>query len=230
MWAVTVIFYALVYHSFIKLFRANKKLRQENIPETFFPIIEEKLNHEGKTLKIIKLAWMYAPDKLEKWLEQMEEKGYNLHRIGWSGTAYYFIRGKPRKIKYCADFQNKTNESYFDIHRDAGWEILFTRASIFERWTIWSREYAEGEEEPQLYSNKSDLLQSARRIAITYSVVFVPMMILYGMIITQHIYSVLNYSIVFQNNMLIFGTSIIIFGSLTLQTWLYYRRLKNRSL
>ncbi|UNC91546.1 DUF2812 domain-containing protein [Candidatus Contubernalis alkaliaceticus] len=229
MWSVTLIFYTWVYYSFIKLYRANKKLGQEpHISDTYTYSPEEKLTLHGKAFKKIKLGWMYAPDKLEKWLEQMEGQGYNLLRIGWSGTAYYFIKGKPRRVKYCTDFQNKADESYFDIHSDAGWKLLFTRGSFFERWSIWSREYAEGQEEPQLYSSNSDLLQSARRIAFTYSLLFFPLVFIYGIAIWQHIYSVLNYGAPFQFSMLLFGISIIIFGSLIMQAWLYYRRLKNR--
>ena len=68
---------------------------------------------------------MYSPDKLERWLEKMEEQGYNL-KIS-SGIVYHFIEGKPRKVKYSADFQYKTDKGYFDIHRDAGWKPVLVQ-------------------------------------------------------------------------------------------------------
>ena len=230
-WIITVMVYTWVYYSFITIYLANKRLLEQystpsNLTSNFSPEnTGEQLLHPGKTVIKIRLAWNYAPDKLEQWLEKMEKQGYNLYRTRWSGTLYYFVQGKPRNVKYCADFQYKTDQSYFDIHQDAGWKIVFTRGIAFDRWTLWSREYAEGEA-PQLYSNTSDLLKNARRLALTYSAIFIPMIILYGVQINAHINLALNRFVTMNWTLLILYSIIIIeFGFFTLRTWLYYRRL-----
>lgn len=40
---------------------------------------------QGELLVKRKLAWMYAPDKLEHWLNEMEGQGYSLQRVGKRG-------------------------------------------------------------------------------------------------------------------------------------------------
>ena len=91
-----------------------------------------------------KLGWMYSPDRLEQWLETMEERGYNLYRVSKMGNTFYFIKGSPRKVSYCADYQNFSEESYYDMHRESGWNSVFKSSWSFQKWTIWSQPYAEG--------------------------------------------------------------------------------------
>jgi len=233
-WAVHILFYSWVYYSFIKLYLTNKRLEQksgekENFSDHQSSDVEEAYQRHGGLIKKVKLGWMYAPDKLERWLEQMEEQGYNLYRVGWSGTVFYFVKGKQRLVKYCTDFHNKTDDSYFHIHRDVGWKVVFTRYSVFEQWTILFREYQKGEDKPELYSDTSDLLQNARRVAVTYSAIFVPMIILYGASIALQFNTMLTYDTTMRTTpIILFGMSILIFGSMTIRTWLYYRRVRNR--
>jgi uncharacterized protein YehS (DUF1456 family) len=39
---------------------------------------EKQLKQSGQMVVKRKFGWMYAPDNLEKWLEKMEELGFNL--------------------------------------------------------------------------------------------------------------------------------------------------------
>lgn len=54
---------------------------------------EKRLKSSGQLVMKWKLGWMYSPDRLEEWLEGMEEKGYNLYSVGKTGTAFYFKKG-----------------------------------------------------------------------------------------------------------------------------------------
>lgn len=244
LWIVTYIFFgigvltwALSIYSILKINKSNKILTNENKKriELYQMDDEKRLTRgEEKQLRCLgelvvkrKFAWMYAPDKLEMWLESMEEKGYNLYRVSKPGTTFYFLIGRSRKISYCADYQNIADESYFDIHRDSGWLCAFNSFSSLQKWTIWSREYSEGEERPQIYSDKSNHLKHAKRIAIAYSCLFLPIIVMY-------IFNLgLSIEIAFRNrmdnlsmmNMVMFSILILIFGSFTIRTWLYYRRL-----
>ncbi|OAB29966.1 hypothetical protein PMSD_19315 [Paenibacillus macquariensis subsp. defensor] len=247
-WILTYIYFSAVLalwilasYSVIKINKTNKDLTRENIPlhnlhgvdqaEIRRSKSEEKqLKRSGQMVVKRKFGWMYAPDKLEHWLETMEEQGYHLYRLSKAGTTFYFIIGSPRKVSYCADFQNTTDESYNNIHRESGWKSVFISNSPFLKWTLWSRRYSEGEERPQIYSEKSHHLKYAKRIALTYSCLFLPSILIYTLNIK------LSMESTFDNNLdtlQIISTisltfAVLTFGSFLARTWLYYMRLRKR--
>lgn len=238
---VGVALWVLALYSVIKINKTNKKLIGENIErkelkgkdqiERKLSKDEEKqLRRSGQLIVKRRFGWMYAPDKLEKWLEEMEEQGLNLYRVSRTGTVFYFTIGSPRKVSYCADYQNITDEGYFEIHKDAGWKRVFTSNSFLQKWTLWNREYSMGEEPPQIYSDKSHQLKHARRVAITYSCMFLPLVIVYILIIGSNIQRMFNYNLDKMQiiNMILFVLLILTFGSYSIRTWLYYRRLSKR--
>ncbi|WP_438347033.1 DUF2812 domain-containing protein [Paenibacillus sp. FA6] len=231
----------LTIYSVVKINKTNKKLISENIQQNKFYGMdhdEGRLSkHEEKQLKrsgqiVVKrrFGWIYAPDKLEEWLETMEEQGYNLVRMSKLGTTFYFRVDRPRKVSYCADYQNITDNSYNDIHRDSGWKSVFISNSSFQKWSIWSREYSEGEDRPQLYSDKSHHLKHARRIAITYSCLFLPLIIIY--IVNIRLNMELEFNNGFDKIQIMSMISLMLvsltIGSSLVRTWLYYRRLRKR--
>lgn len=235
---IGIALWVLTLYSVIKIKKTNKKLIGENIKrkelqgrgqvEGRLSKDEEKqLKRSGQLIVKRKFGWMYAPDKLEKWLEAMEEHGCNLYRVGKTGTVFYFSMGSPRKVSYCADYQNIADEGYFDIHRDAGWKSVFISTSSIQKWTLWSREYSEGEESPQIYSDKSHQLKHARRIAITYSCMFLPLVIFYIFNIGANIHWMSQHNLDKMQiiNMILIALLILNFGSYSIRTWLYYRRL-----
>lgn len=189
---------------------------------------EKRLKSSGQLDMKWKLGWMYAPDRLEEWLEGMEEKGYNLYRVGKTGTAFYFKKGKPRKVCYCADLQNTADSNYFNIHTDSGWVCLYHSSSWSQKWVLWGQEYVPGEAKPQIYSDKLNQLKLARRIALTYSAMFLPLIILYtynlAINIKLSVYS--NLDRLQTINLILFAILILMFGSYVSRTWLYYNRLR----
>lgn len=233
-WSVHILFYGWAYYSFIKLYIANKYLEQESGVGTKiiveYPSDPECAKGRGdRLIRRYKPGWMYAPDKLEHWLETMEARGYNLCRINPMGTMFYFVKGNPRKVAYHADFNNRADAGYFQIHQDAGWKILFSNSSFPVSWTILSREYREGKEKPQIYSDASDSLKRAKKIAVTYSAIFMPMVILYAASIVQQLNAISPDQPFRTGTIILFSISILAFGSFTVRTWFFYRRLKNRS-
>jgi hypothetical protein len=107
---------------------------------------------------------------------------------------------------------------------------VFASLGSIQKWSLWSREYNAGEERPQIYSDKTDQLKHARKIAIAYSCLFLPLIIAY----------LLNLGIGFDlfihnkvdklriMTLIIMVIAILSFGSFTIRTWLYYYRLKKR--
>jgi len=232
LWSLTVLFWLIIIfiiYCFIKLMVTNRRLHK-----TFTAVNgeEAKTLSSGKPIVKWKPGWQYSPDKLEQWLEQMELQGYNLHRVGRPGARFIFTRGSSRRVKYCVDYQNISDRSYFDIHREAGWKPVYTTSlGGLTRWTIWSQEYNEGGEPPRLYSDRGHLLKHARRIAVTHSCLFLPLIALYiwnlSFMIERFRASTVYNLDWFSFTALAFAS--IVFGIMTIKTWLYYRRLKKRT-
>lgn len=246
MWILTysllglaVAIFVLAIYSVLKINKTNKYLindksnKLQGVKHTEGRLSKEKekqLKRSGQMVVKRKLGWMYSPDRLEKWLETMEEHGYNLYRVSRTGTTFYFIIGSPRKVSYCADYQSISDESYYDMHRDAGWNSVFISYSSLQKWTIWSQEYSEAEERPQIYSDKSYHLKQARRVAIAYTILFLPLTIMYILNLGLFIGGMFNNGTTTLNilNTVMFLFCILIFGSFTVRTWLYYLRLRKR--
>ncbi|MBU9714596.1 DUF2812 domain-containing protein [Evansella tamaricis] len=238
--AVAIMLAILSIYSIAKISQTNKDLNEEDNnwvkPEEDVVEGEKQLSMEeeaelkrqGKLIVKRKLAWMYAPDKLEKWLENMEDQGYNLYRVSWSGIGFYFKVGHPRKISYCTDFQGIAKETLMAMHKEMGWSWVYSSYTGLQKWTIWSQEYREGEEKPQLFSDHETKRKHAKKIAVTYSAMFIPLVLIYLHFIWSHITiaSDSDYLSVSWFNVFLFAVLIGIFGSFSTRSWLFYRRLR----
>lgn len=236
MWIVTITvgvsIWTLIIYSTVKLYKTNKRLEfgtsKQIVDKRSRRKEESRLKKSGEMIKRRKPGWMYSADKLGHWLETMEEQGLNLHRINKLGTAFFFIKGEPRNVSYVADYQNNTDKSYFDMHQEAGWTLMYTSNAFLSKWSIWAHIYEEGEAQPELYSDSTHMLKHARRVAITYSAFFGSfILMLIGVI-------ALNLNLAVRSGMdeldlLLFilqGILIAEFGMFIVKSLLYYRRVK----
>lgn len=232
MWILTYIYMSTLFalsvisgYSVFQLHKSNKALIHEHIKP--YETAQEQ-QPAGQLVTRRKWAWMYAPDKLEQWLEKMEEQGYNLYRVSKTGTLFYFTKGHPRKISYCAHYGNTATPSQLDIYRDSGWKSSYTSQSILQNWSIWSCEYTEGEERPYIYSDKSHHVKHARRLAILYSSLFLPFFILQAYNLRFQIEWGLHDqrdSSSFIKNIILIFIPLLILSMFCARTWLYYRRV-----
>ena len=248
LWIITYIafviftaFYIFMIYSVIKIHRLNKVLSRENWDSSSLDDLdmrkglskkeEYELRMNGKLLKRRKFGWFYSPDKTEKWLEKMEAEGNNLLRVNKLGTTFIFVKGTPRHIKYCADYQNLSKNSYYDIHRQVGWKEVYSSPSALQKWTIWSKEYEEGEAPPQMYSDNKHKLKHAKRVATSYTLLFTPMILMYLFITGLNMFNMYSYDTleISSFNIYSFLILIAIFGSYITKTWLYYFRLKKEA-
>ncbi|ETT73320.1 hypothetical protein C173_12110 [Paenibacillus sp. FSL R7-277] len=232
MWAATwtaaalaVLLLVLAIYSLIKLRAANRELLQG-----YTDLKQPSKPHKpaGTTMARMKLGWMYAPDRLEQWLEDKELDGWNLYKVGFGGTLFHFSKGRPRRMKYHADYQVVAGEGYFELHQEAGWTRLYSSPFSLQKWTLWSRENPEHAEYPELYTDPLHRLKHARKIAISYTLLFLPMILLYSLNVSAFIDSILRDEFTASQawNTSIMFLSILLFGSFAGRTWLYYRRLK----
>ncbi|XKE94498.1 DUF2812 domain-containing protein [Metaplanococcus flavidus] len=241
LWILTFIFFAILLgimvlgiYSIAKITGTNKEL--DGTTGGFWPVdeidqqSEKELKKAGRWVTKVKFSWMYSPDKMEQWLESMEQRGLNLYRVNKIGTIFHFVKGEPRRIAYSIDYQRGPTESYFAIHREAGWHEEFTSFSNMEKWTIWSKTYGETEERPQLYSDQSSRLKHAKRIALTYTAMFSPLVAFY-------IYFIINIMIsadTIQDRFLwnssgMMLLAVLIFGTFIFRIWAYYGRLRKQA-
>ncbi|WP_404430890.1 DUF2812 domain-containing protein [Sutcliffiella horikoshii] len=237
--ALATAFYFFMIYSVWKIKKTNKVLSQEN-QTTYSPqhtlekknltkAEEKQWKRDGIIIKRRKFGWMYSPDKLEKWLEQMAAEGNRLHRVSKLGTTFYFRKGEPQHIKYSADYQNLSNDSYFEIHRQAGWKDEFSSKGALQKWTIWSKAYEESENPPALYSDKTHKLKQAKKVAFSYTVIFLPMVLMYMFIASMNISYMFRKEeawTLHDTNTIMFFICILVFGTFITKTWMYYFRLR----
>lgn len=173
-------------------------------------------------------AWAFAPDRLEKWLERMEQRGYRLVKVSRRGLRFSFSKGEPRMVCYAADFQKSVESDYFYMHSDRGWYQLFHSSSTFMSWTLWAKMYTSEEEKPQLYSDPYHKLRHAKRVTLWQGGIFLPLTILYIWLITMNVSDILQGEIfdsIFW--MVVVQTIVVIeFGYFSVRSLLYYRRVR----
>lgn len=179
---VTVI--ASIFFVVLKLNKCDKKMREESkqylksinsseVNNRLDYKTESMLISDKKIIKKRKIAWMYAPDKLEDYLEEMELKGYNLYKVSKLGVAFYFTKGEGKKVAYFVDKKLSMDDSYYEINKQSGWENRFKSMFMFDKYIIWSKEYTE--EKPELYSDKEYSLKQARYHVLMQSILLVVM-------------------------------------------------------
>ncbi|UKS28753.1 DUF2812 domain-containing protein [Paenibacillus sp. HWE-109] len=108
--------------------------------------------------KTIKIWASWNSDKFEDYLEEMEAQGWNLITIKKLGYRVHFIKGMPRKIRYCVDFQNKKSPEYESLCREAGWKCELSSSG----WYVWSMPYTD--ERPAIYTDIDSLIDRNKRL------------------------------------------------------------------
>lgn len=154
---------------------------------------KEALNlpEEFKVIKKINKNWIYEPDKLEKWLETMEEKGLNLYNINKLGNTFYFIEGTPKKVRYIVDYEYIAKESSKEIYMQDGWRDIYRTKGSITKYTLWSKEYLENP--PEIYTEKEDKVHNAKKILITYSILMAFIIVLFTPLLVKQIKFIMEY-------------------------------------
>lgn len=185
-----------------------------------------RLSKSGQLIKRTKIAWQYAPDKIEIWLEKMAQNGYHLIKLSKLGFSFYFLKGEPRKSKFHIDYQNKTDPAYFNLNKESGWKLFFTSLSRFQNLSVWGQEYTE--EPPMFYSDRESQIKHARNFALTYSLFFYPVCILLAFTVIRNLILLNKISLewMFVLNTVLFIILILELGFFATRTVLYYFRVK----
>lgn len=173
--------YIFCVGTWFKLHKTNKQLvllcgEKVNLNFTMsvelFRSNEEIINLKNQNLLIkkTKLGWLYAPDKIEIWLENMEANGYNLCYMSKLGNSFYFIKGTPRKMKYVVDNQKCAMPEYFNINQDAGWKLIFRSLTRSDSYVVWAQEVTG--DRVLFMSDAKENMRRSRRLVLIYGICF----------------------------------------------------------
>ncbi|GFZ32066.1 hypothetical protein CSC2_25920 [Clostridium zeae] len=186
----------------------------------------------GKKKSVVKrkIAWVTYPDKLELWLEKMEKRGFNLYKISKTGGKFYFLKGSTVNKKFSVDFKRQVTKEYFEINKEVGWKLYFSSNSRTEKWNIWAMDYDENGEAPKMYSDIADKISHAKKVATYYCILYVPMIIIYAIVSSFWIYIMVtkkrSLEEIFIIDMVLFGVALIEYSIFTINSILYYLRVK----
>lgn len=182
-----LLIFTVAFVPMIRLFISNRRLAKtdtdlklkgkvlKTIPEENFIYTseeEKQMIKEGKIMKKVPIGWFYAPDKAEEMVEKYAAEGWKFYRFNNLGTVFYFVKSEPCRIKFVVDYQNEAKDEYFQSGKDDGWKLEFTSISKLQCFVVWSKEYGSGEEAPEFYSDREMRLKHAKRMALTFGLLF----------------------------------------------------------
>lgn len=128
----------------------------------------------GDEKRMFKWWVSWEPEKIEKWLEEMETKGWRLKKADWNAIRFQFQRGEPRQIRYCVDYQDKKDEDYIQLFKEIGWQLIYSGAG----WYIWRMPFTE--QRPEIYSDFDSLISRNKRVlSLLYIVLIAQLPILF---------------------------------------------------
>lgn len=142
---------------------ATRKLR--GFEQKYFNTAIDEAQDDGETIKRWRFGWINAPDTTENWLARMSLKGYHLTRI--YGMRFTFTKGEPKQVSYVYDYQWKAAPTYFDIHKGADWQLIFSTPYSFNKSTLWKKEYEVDETKPRLTYDASEEKVLVRKVLMT---------------------------------------------------------------
>jgi len=105
------------------------------------------------------LWWSWDTKKVEKWLENMETKGWTPYKVDMFGTRFKFKRSESSRVRYCVDFQQDIEDQYIKLLEDDDWELVWNDNF---GWFIWKKAYLN--ERPSIYTDSTSLIERNNRV------------------------------------------------------------------
>jgi len=141
----------------------------------------------------LKTSWFlwasWNPEKVEKWLEDMESKGWTPYKVDMLGIRFKFRRSESSKVRYCVDFQQNIEDQYIKLLEDDGWELVWNDDF---GWYIWKKTYKE--KRPSIYTDATSLIERNNRvIKVLQPLFFTIIAIFVLMVIFRNTFNSFNY-------------------------------------
>lgn len=208
-WVIPTVLLIIHVVMLIVLWRTHKtieglKKKYKNAGDTY-----EKDMKSFKKITKFKPGFYYALHKVEKYVEDMELKGFRLCGKKSMEPMITFREDEPRLVKCCVDVQRKVNSGYFELYKEDGWELREKLDNLVYITMIWVKEYEEGQKVPYIYSESVLKYKNSKKLLICNSIFTVPMVFLWIMVLKNHLLS--NY-----------GLLMLLLDCIILFYWLYY--------
>lgn len=182
-WVISALLLLIHVLMIIILRRTHKTLETLKQKCKSIRYIYQKYVKSAEGLNKVKPGFFFGIHNSEKYIEDMELKGYRLYGISPNGWIISFRRGEPRRIKCCIDIQSKITAEYFQLYEEAGWEFKCKADSDFYRYIIWVREYEE--KVPHIYSENKSKYEISKKALIFNSIFCLPLLII-GFIVIRN--------------------------------------------
>lgn len=158
--------------------------------------------------------WGWNTEKMETWLEEMENKGYHLFKIDFAQIRFTFRKGESKKMRYCFDFPSYVEDSYFEIFKEDGWELMDNKMGP---WFIWRKSYQN--ERPNIYTDTKSLIERTRRQIRT---------VIFGIVVTLIIISIVLISNFYGSKVIsaLLTLSIVFYCYIIAKLYKYNKKLK----
>lgn len=170
-------------------------------------------------MKEVKTAWRWWTgwkiERLENWLEEMEQKGWNLVKVDYA-FRFKFEKGESRKMRYSSDYQINVKNDYFELFKEDGWELVDFQN---DPWFIWRKSYQD--ERPSVYTDTKSLIERNNR-QIRSIIIMVP--------VTLLIFVVIGYFFKAQLISALIIMSLVFYGYLIAQLYQHNKKLKQNTI
>ncbi|WP_096202944.1 DUF2812 domain-containing protein [Bacillus sp. FJAT-45350] len=188
MWILTYIIFAgqfvvtlIGIYSLITLQKESKRLSEESTQSQILVHSEDKSTIlSGERQNKFKFGWMYAPDKLERWLEEKEQLGWHLTHIHKGGFKFQFERSDTKLYAYSVLFEGRADRNAHAFHSEAGWKRVYVSGMSWQQWSVWRQAYSEEKEKPEINDDPESKQWAAMRVAKIHTLMFAPIILLFG--------------------------------------------------
>ena len=173
-------------------------------------------------MKEVKTVWRmwggWNIEKVENWLEEMEQNGWSLFKFDFTMMRFKFKKGKSGKIRYCLDYQMNVEDNYFELFKEDGWELVDYTISP---WYIWRKSYED--KRPRIYTDTKSLIERNNRQIRNISIgAFISLILLYIVLISDFDKTKLLSALLIL--------SLVFYGYLIVQLYRYNKKLKQNAI
>lgn len=124
-----------------------------------------------ETKRVFKFFAGWSLEKEEAFLREMHQQGWALQKYN---VMYTFKKTEPKDVIYKADFRldyrdsKEKQQEYFEIYEMSGWK----RVTSFTGWNYFCKEVKEGNELPDIYSDKETRVQKITDLLQVIAIMF----------------------------------------------------------
>lgn len=171
----------------------------------------------NETKTVWRWWWGWHPEKIENWLEEMEQDGWHLAKVDVNYLRFKFEKGESRKISYCVDYQLNVQENYFQLFKEDDWELVDDKNVP---WFIWRKPYQD--ERPHIYTDTKSLIERNNRQMWTVGILLPVEIFIFCMVLMHGSAEIWVLAMLFL--------VILLLGYVTLQLYRHNKKLENNEI